>query len=133
MKIHHVGIAVESLITAIPIFEKILGRPPDAQESVEDQKVRVAVFNLSGSRIELLEATSTESPIARFIAKRGQGIHHLTITVPQLAARLRDLEKSGLRLIDREPRKGAAGEQIAFLHPSSTAGVLVELVEERKE
>lgn len=133
MKIHHVGIAVESLSAAIPIFEKIFGRPPDSQETVDDQKVRVAVFNLTGSRIELLEAISEESPIARFIAKRGQGIHHLTLTVPDLTARLGELEKIGVRLIDPEPRKGAGGEKIAFLHPASAAGVLIELVEERKE
>jgi len=132
MKIHHVGIAVESLSAAIPIFEKLLGRAPDSEESVADQKVRVAVFNLPGSRIELLEATSPDSPIARFIAKRGQGIHHLTLAVPELAGKLRELEESGIRLIDREARAGAGGEQIAFLHPSTTAGVLIELVEEKK-
>lgn len=133
MKIHHVGIAVESLSAAVPAFEKILGRAPDSEETVEDQKVRVAVFQLSGSRIELLEATSPDSPIAKFISKRGQGIHHLTFAVPGLAGRLRELEQSGIRLIDREPRAGAGGEQIAFLHPSTTAGVLIELVEESKE
>ena len=133
MKIHHVGIAVESLSAAIPVFERILGRAPDSQETVADQKVRVAVFNLPGSRIELLEATSPESPIAKFISKRGQGIHHLTLAVEGLAGRLEELEQGGIRLIDREPRTGAGGEQIAFLHPSSTAGVLIELVEEEKE
>jgi len=133
MKIHHVGIAVESLSTAVPAFEKILGRAPDSEETVEDQKVRVAVFDLPGSRIELLEATSPESPIAKFISKRGQGMHHLTLAVPELANRLRELEQGGIRLIDREPRTGAGGEQIAFLHPTATAGVLIELVEETKE
>lgn len=133
MKIHHVGIAVESLSTAIPVFEKILGRAPDSQETVADQKVRVAVFNLPGSRIELLEATSPESPIARFIAKRGAGIHHLTLAVPQLAGKLREMEQGGIQLIDREARTGAGSEQVAFLHPSTTAGVLIELVEEQPE
>jgi methylmalonyl-CoA/ethylmalonyl-CoA epimerase len=133
MKIHHVGIAVESLSAAVPVFEKILGRAPDSEETVEDQKVRVAVFNLPGSRIELLEATSPESPIAKFISKRGQGIHHLTLAVSGLAERLRDLEQGGIRLIDREPRTGAGGVQIAFLHPTTTAGVLIELVEELKD
>ncbi len=130
MKIHHVGIAVESLSAALSAFEKLLGRPPDSQDAVEDQKVRVAVFNLGDSRIELLEATGPDSPIAHFIAKRGQGIHHLTLAVPQMAERLRELEAAGIRLIDREPRAGAGGERIAFLNPSSTAGVLIELVEE---
>lgn len=131
MKIHHVGIAVESLSAALPVFERLLGRPPDSQEVVEDQKVRVAVFNLGDSRIELLEATDSDSPIARFIAKRGQGIHHLTLAVPKMVERLRELETAGIRLIDREPRTGAGSERIAFLHPSSTAGVLIELVEEK--
>lgn len=133
MKIHHIGIAVESLSVAIPAFERILGRAPDSQETVADQKVRVAVFNLSGSRIELLEAISPESPIAKFISKRGQGIHHLTLSVRGLAGRLGELEQGGIRLIDREPRAGTGGEQIAFLHPSSTTGVLIELVEEEGE
>jgi len=128
-KIHHVGIAVESLAAALPVFERLLGKKPDAQEIVEDQRVRAAVFNLGASRIELLEATSPDSPIARSIAKRGQGIHHLTLTVPDLEAALADLEQAGIRLIDCEPRVGAGKERIAFLHPSSTAGVLIELVE----
>jgi methylmalonyl-CoA/ethylmalonyl-CoA epimerase len=131
MKIHHVGIAVESLASALPVFEKLLGRAPNSQETVEDQKVRVAVFKLEGSRVELLEATSADSPIARFIGKRGQGIHHLTLAVPDLAGTLAELERAGIRLIDREPRVGAGKERIAFLHPSSTAGVLIELVEEK--
>lgn len=133
MKIHHVGIAVESLSKAIPIFEKIFGRPPDSQETVDDQKVRVAVFNLTGGRIELLEAISKESPVGRFIAKRGQGIHHLTLTVPDLARRLGELAECGICLVNHEPRTGAGGEKIAFLHPASAAGVLIELIEERKE
>lgn len=131
MKIHHVGIAVESLNVAMPVFEKVLGRPADSLEVVADQKVRVATFKLGESRIELLEAMETDSPIARFIAKRGQGIHHLALAVPRMAERLRELEAAGFRLIDREPRTGAEAESIAFLHPSSTAGVLIELVEEK--
>jgi len=130
MKIHHVGIAVESLDAAVPIFENLLGRGPDSEELVEDQKVRVAAFAVGESRIELLEATAPDSTIARFIAKRGQGIHHLTLSVQNLAESLAQLEKKGVRLIDREPQAGAGNERIAFLHPSSTAGVLIELVEE---
>ncbi|MFB3923563.1 MAG: methylmalonyl Co-A mutase-associated GTPase MeaB [Terriglobia bacterium] len=128
-RIHHVGIAVESLAAARPVFEKLLGKSPDAEEFVQDQKVRVAVFNLGASRIELLEATSPDSPIARSIAKRGQGIHHLTLAVPDLEAALTELERAGIRLVDRRPRVGAGNERIAFLHPSSTSGVLIELVE----
>ena len=131
MKIHHLGIAVESLASAVPVFEKLLGKGPDSEEEVADQKVRVAVFHLGESRLELLEGTSEDSPITRFIAKRGQGMHHLTLTVPCLVEALRKLEREGVRLIDREPRRGAGDERIAFLHPSSTAGVLIELVEEQ--
>jgi len=130
MRIHHLGIAVETLEKAVPAFQLLLGRPPDETEEVEDQKVRVAVFQLGESRIELLEAISQDSPIARFIHKRGPGIHHLSLTVENLQRTLGVLEQRGIKLIDSAPRVGAAGESIAFLHPSSTANVLVELLEE---
>jgi methylmalonyl-CoA/ethylmalonyl-CoA epimerase len=130
MRIHHLGLAVESLASSVPIFEKLLGTAPESDEDVADQKVRVAVFRLGESRLELLEGTGKDSPITRFISKRGQGIHHLALAVPDLEEALRKLEKDGLRLIDREPRAGAGKERIAFLHPASTAGVLIELVEE---
>ncbi|MGH9397593.1 MAG: methylmalonyl-CoA epimerase [Terriglobia bacterium] len=129
MKLHHVGIAVESLKDAVPVFEKLLGRAPLSGELVEEQKVRVAVFEVGESRIELLEAASADSPIARFIGQRGPGIHHLTLTVPNLEAALREMERSGIRPIDHEPRVGAGNQRIAFLHPKSTAGVLIELIE----
>jgi methylmalonyl-CoA/ethylmalonyl-CoA epimerase len=131
MKIHHLGIAVESLHAAVPVFEALLGHPPDSEEAVADQQVHVAMFQVGESRIELLEATSPDSPIARFIAKRGPGIHHLTLTVPDLPKSLVELEARGVKLIDRLPRVGAGNARIAFLHPSSTAGILIELVEER--
>jgi methylmalonyl-CoA/ethylmalonyl-CoA epimerase len=131
MKIHHIGIAVESLRTAVPLFAKLLGRAPDAEETIEEQKVRVVAFALGESRIELLEAASPDSPIARFLSKRGQGIHHVALAVANVSAALAELERAGFRLIDREPRIGAGRERIAFLHPSSTAGVLIELVEEK--
>jgi methylmalonyl-CoA/ethylmalonyl-CoA epimerase len=131
MKLHHIGIAVASLAAARPIFEKLLGKPPEAEEVVEEQKVRVAMFQVGESRLELLEATSDDSPIARSVARRGQGFHHIGIAVADLAGTLRRLEKAGVRLIDREPRRGAGNEQVAFLHPASTAGVLIELVEEK--
>jgi methylmalonyl-CoA/ethylmalonyl-CoA epimerase len=130
MKIHHVGIAVESLRTAVPLFERLLGRAPDSEEVVEDQKVRITVFTLGESRMELLEATSPDSPIARFISKRGQGVHHVALAVANLSGVLAQLEAAGVRLIDREPRTGAGKERIAFLHPAGSAGVLIELVEE---
>ena len=130
MRIHHLGIAVESLEKAVAIFELLLGRPPDSREEIKDQKVRVAGFQVAESRIELLEASSPDSPIARFISKRGPGIHHLTLTVDDLQATLSDLDRRGIRLVDRTPRMGAGGESIAFLHPSSTANILIELLEE---
>lgn len=130
MKLHHLGIAVESLATALPIFEKVLGKPPDSQQTVAEQKVRVAVFELEGARIELLEATEEESPVGKFIRKRGPGIHHLTLQVSRLAEKLLELERNGIQLVDREPRRGAGNTRVAFLHPRSTSGVLIELVEE---
>jgi len=129
-KLHHVGIAVDSLATATPIFERLLAAPPDPPETVADQKVRVAAFSLGDSRVELLESTAADSPIAKFIAKRGAGIHHVAVAVPDLCATLRQLESAGVRLIDREPQQGAGNEKIAFLHPAGTAGVLIELIEE---
>jgi len=131
MKVHHIGIAVQSLEQALPVFEKLLGKPPDSEEVVEEQKVRIAVFQVGESRLELLEATSADSPIARALSKRGQGVHHVAVAVKDLAGTLRQLESAGVRLIDREPRRGAGNELIAFLHPASTAGVLIELVEEK--
>lgn len=132
MRVHHLGIAVESLEKAVPEFALLLGRPPDSTETVEDQKVRVATFHVGEVRIELLEASSPESPIARFIRKRGPGIHHLTLSVDDLQQMLGDLDRRGLQLIDSKPRLGAGGEKIAFVHPSSTASALIELIEEQK-
>ena len=131
MRIHHIGIAVGSLAAARPVFEKLLGKPLDSEEVVEEQKVRVAMFQVGESRLELLEATSEDSPLARFVSKRGQGLHHVAVAVEDLAGMLRKLENAGVRLIDREPRRGAGNEQVAFVHPASTAGVLIELVQEK--
>lgn len=131
MKIHHIGIAVGSLETARPVFEKLLGKPAGSEEVVEEQKVRVAMFQVGESRLELLEATSEDSPLARSISKRGEGLHHIALAVEDLAGTLHKLESAGVRLIDREPRRGAGNELVAFVHPSSTSGVLIELVEEQ--
>jgi methylmalonyl-CoA/ethylmalonyl-CoA epimerase len=131
MKLHHIGIAVGSLAAARPVFEKLLGKAPDSEEVVEEQKVRVAMFQVGESRLELLEATGEDSPLARSLAKRGQGLHHVAVAVEDLAGTLRKLESAGIRLIDREPRRGAGNQQVAFLHPASTAGVLIELVQEK--
>jgi len=131
MKLHHIGIAVGSLAAARPVFEKLLGKPPDSEEVVEEQKVRVAMFQVGESRLELLEATCEDSPLARSLLKRGQGVHHIAVTVEDLAGTLQRLESAGVRLIDRKPRRGAGNKQVAFLHPAGTAGVLIELVEEK--
>ena len=130
MKIHHVGIAVQSLAASVPLFEKLLGVTSSEEETVTGQKVRATAFSLAESRLELLEATAPDSPIARFIAKRGPGIHHVALSVPNLSDALAELEKQGFRLVDRAPSPGAGSERIAFLHPASTAGVLIELIEE---
>lgn len=133
MKIDHLGIAVKSLDEAAAIFRKLTGFEPTPAEEVADQKVRVAMFQVGESKLELLEATSPESPIARFLEKGGRGVHHVTLTVADLDDTLASLERDGIRLVDQHPRIGAGGEKIAFLHPSSTAGVLIELIEKRED
>jgi methylmalonyl-CoA/ethylmalonyl-CoA epimerase len=132
MRIHHVGIAVKSLEEAVPVFRRLTGAEPLPVEAVPDQQVRVAVFAAGESRLELLEATGPDSPVAKFLKKGGRGVHHLTLAVTDLEGTLARLERDGFRLIDRHPRAGSGGERIAFVHPSSTAGVLIELVEEAK-
>lgn len=131
MKIHHLGIAVESLKDAVPVFAKILGREPSSEETVDEQRVRVALFELENARVELLEATTPDSPVGRFVAKRGRGIHHVTLTVPDIHKALQELAASGIEPIDREPRVGADLKRIAFLNPKTTSGILIELVEEK--
>lgn len=127
--IHHLGIAVKSLEEAVPVFRRLTGSEPTPIEEVSDQKVRVAIFGVGESRLELLEATAPDTPIARFLEKGGRGVHHVTLAVPDLDQTLTSLERDGFKLIDRQPRIGAGGKRIAFIHPSSTAGVLIELVE----
>lgn len=129
--IEHLGIAVKSLDTAIPYYEKVLGLKCYNIEEVADQKVRTAFFKVGQTKIELLEPTSEESTIAKFIEKRGEGIHHLAFAVADgVAKALADCEANGVQLIDKAPRKGAEGLNIAFLHPKSTMGVLTELCED---
>ncbi|HEX7573370.1 MAG TPA: methylmalonyl-CoA epimerase [Bacteroidota bacterium] len=128
-RIEHIGIAVKDLSAAIGTYEKLLGVPCYAVEEVPDQSVRTAFFRLGESKIELLESTSPEGPIAKFIAKRGEGIHHIAYAVGDIRATLRDLASGGVRLIDSEPRKGAEGLSIAFIHPLSACGVLTEITD----
>jgi methylmalonyl-CoA/ethylmalonyl-CoA epimerase len=125
--IDHIGIAVKSLQESIPLFEKLLGSPCYAVEEVADQKVKTAFFRVGGTKIELLESTSPDGPIGKYVEKKGEGVHHLAFAVPDVGEALRDMEAAGVQLIDRQPRAGAEGLRIAFLHPRSTNGVLTEL------
>src|SRR5205085_12526312 len=127
LRLDHIGIAVRS-IEAVKIYEA-LGLKIDHLESVETQKVRTAFLSVGDSKLELLEPTSDDSPVAKFIEKRGAGIHHIAVRVDDIRAMLRRLKESGVRLIDETPRVGAGGCLVAFVHPSSANGVLLELVE----
>src|ERR1700722_19561975 len=126
--IDHLGIAVKSLTAAKGIYEK-LGLPISEEETVEQERVRVVMIPLGESRLELLEATSDDSAIARFIAKRGEGLHHICLRVPDLPAAVARLKEDGVRLVSEEIKTGAGGHQYVFVHPSSAGGVLLELVE----
>src|SRR5580704_3370617 len=126
--IDHIGVAVKSLATAKVIYEK-LGLNLAPEETVEAEQVRVVMVPLGESRIELLEPTSENSTVARFIAKRGEGLHHVSLRVPDLEAAVERLKKEGVRLVSDEIRIGAGGHRYVFVHPSSTGGVLLELVE----
>lgn len=128
--IEHIGIAVKSIDEALPYYEKVLGLTCYNIETVADQKVKTAFLKVGQTKIELLESTDPEGPIGKFIAKKGEGIHHLAFAVDGLAEALPVIEEKGIRLIDKAPRKGAEGLNIAFLHPKSTFGVLTELCED---
>ena len=128
--IEHLGIAVKSLEEAIPYYENILGLKCYSIEEVADQKVKTAFFKVGQTKIELLEPTSEDSTIAKFIEKLGEGIHHMAFAIEDgVANALAEVEAKGVRLIDKAPRKGAEGLNIAFLHPKSTCSVLTELCE----
>lgn len=127
--IEHIGIAVKNLDEAIKYYENILGLKCYAVEEVADQKVKTAFFMVGQTKIELLESTSSDGPIAKFIEKKGEGIHHLAFAVKDLQNSLDEIKSKGIKLIDENGRKGAEGLNIAFLHPKSTFGVLTELCE----
>ena len=129
MKIDHLGIATNGIDEAASMYRDAFGLSVAEIEEVPTQKVRVAMLPIGESRIELLEATSPDSPISKFLEKRGPGIHHIALRVANIRAALADLKAKGARLIDEEPRPGAGGCLVAFIHPSSTGGVLIELVE----
>jgi methylmalonyl-CoA/ethylmalonyl-CoA epimerase len=129
MKIDHIGIATNGIAETAAVYREALGLSVSETEEVASQKVRVAMLPIGESRIELLEATSDDSPISKFLTRRGPGVHHIAFNVADIRAALADLKLKGTRLIDEEPRTGAGGCLVAFIHPSSTGGVLIELVE----
>ena len=131
--IEHIGIAVNSLEESIPYYEKVLGLECYSVEEVTEQKVKTAFFKVGQTKIELLEPTSEDSPVAKFIAKKGPGVHHIAFAVNNLEEQLKSVEQNGVQLIDKVPRKGAEGLDIAFLHPKSTFGVLTELCEDKNK
>lgn len=130
-KVDHIGIAVRSLENTLPFYTEVLQLPLLGIEVVESQKVKVAFLKAGETKLELLEPTSAESTIASFIEKRGEGIHHVALGVESIEARISEMKEKGIRMIDEQPRPGAGGADIAFLHPKSTAGVLVELCEKK--
>jgi methylmalonyl-CoA/ethylmalonyl-CoA epimerase len=130
--IEHIGIAVKNLEEAIKYYEEVLGLTCYKVEEVKDQQVKTAFFKIGETKIELLESTSADGPIGKFIENRGEGMHHIAFSVNGITTQLADAESKGIRLIDKEPRKGAEGMDIAFLHPKSTFGVLTELCEKKQ-
>jgi methylmalonyl-CoA/ethylmalonyl-CoA epimerase len=131
--IEHIGIAVKSLNDAIPYYENLLGVKCYNIEEVKDQKVKTAFFKVGQTKIELLETTDPEGTIGKFIEKKGEGIHHIAFAVKGIDAELQRMQENGIVLIDKTPRGGAEGLDIAFLHPKSTFGVLTEFCEDRNQ
>lgn len=129
MKIDHIGIATDELDKTTALWRDALGLEPDATEEIASQGVRVAMLPIGESHIELLEPLTQDSPVARFLGKRGPGIHHIAIRVDDIRAAMTRLKEKGARLIDETPRLGAGGCLVAFIHPSSANGVLLELVQ----
>jgi methylmalonyl-CoA/ethylmalonyl-CoA epimerase len=133
MKIDHLGIATRGIDEALKFWQDALGLEKTHTETVEEQKVRVAMLPIGDTRIELLEPTSEDSPISKFLEKRGGGIHHIAVQVENIEASLAKLKADGMRLIDEKPRIGAEGCLVAFVHPSAANGVLMELVQKIKK
>jgi len=127
----HIGVAVKDLDSAVELFKKLFGVGPHHTEVVEDQKVSTAFFDFNGTAVELLAPTSPDSTVAKFIAKRGEGVHHLSFIVDDIEKQLSRLQKLGFQLVDEKPRPGAGGYNVAFLHPKSTNGVLIEIAQKR--
>jgi methylmalonyl-CoA/ethylmalonyl-CoA epimerase len=132
LKISHIGVAVEGLAEALALWEKTLGLEAGEREAVPSMFLNTAKLRLGEAYVELLESTDPEGPVGRFIASRGPGIHHICVEVEDLAVALAELKNAGYRLLDEEPRIGAGGAKIAFVHPKSCGGVLLELTERRR-
>ncbi|MDR6122473.1 methylmalonyl-CoA/ethylmalonyl-CoA epimerase [Bacillus sp. SLBN-46] len=130
-KVDHIGIAVKSLENTLPFYTDVLELTLLGIEEVESQKVKVAFLQAGGTKLELLEPTSEESPIAKFIEKRGEGIHHVALGVESIEERIIEMKEKGIQMIDQQPRLGAGGAHIAFMHPKSSTGVLYELCEKK--
>lgn len=129
--IEHIGIAVKDLESSVKYYEDVLGLRCYSVEKVTDQKVKTAFFKIGQTKLELLESTSDDGPIGKFIEHKGEGMHHIAFAVTDIEKQLKEASSKGVRLIDDKPRKGAEGLEIAFLHPKSTHGVLTELCEKK--
>jgi len=132
LKLEHIGIAVSNLSTSVPLFEKLLNSQCYKKENVDTEKVTTAFFKTGDCKVELVESTDPEGVIAKFIAKKGEGLHHLAFEVEDIMAEMKRLEGEGYVLLSNEPKRGADNKLVVFLHPKSTGGVLVELVQEIK-
>lgn len=132
MKVEHIGIAVKHLSTSIPLFEKLLNTPCYKTEAVESELVNIAFFRTGDSKVELVEGYSPESPIYKFIEKKGEGMHHIAFEVEDIEAEIKRLVNEGFAFINEVPKQGADNKLVCFLHPKSTNGVLIELVMEKK-
>ncbi|MFY4775860.1 methylmalonyl-CoA epimerase [Metabacillus sp. RGM 3146] len=131
-KVDHIGVAVRSIEKALPFYKETLGMKVLGTETVDSQQVKVAFIVSGETKIELLEAQNEDSPISKFIEKRGEGIHHVAYSVANIEESIKELTEQGIELIDKKPRVGAGGAMIAFLHPKSSHGVLTELCEKQK-
>ncbi len=130
-KIEHIGIAVKSLEASNSLFESLLGMSHYKEEYVHEENVRTSFFEVGATKIELLEGTTEESPISKFIAKKGEGIHHIAFKVEDIFKEIERLKKEGFTIVNEKPKKGADNKMVVFLHPKSTNGVLIELCQER--
>jgi methylmalonyl-CoA/ethylmalonyl-CoA epimerase len=132
-EVHHIGVAVASIEEQRPFYEDILGARFEGTEIIPEQKVKIGFFRFANLRVELLEPTDPSGPVARFMEKRGAGLHHVAYSVEDLPARIAELKKKGIQMVDEVPKAGSHGSRIAFLHPRSSGGVLTELCEPGKD